>query len=982
MKSPAKILKNFTSILFVLAVLVGTMVPAIPVAADGPYTITATGDSNGAAVASPSNPQEGGTSVITFTPTTDGYGLMSVTDNEADVTSEVEFNAEGGGKYTLENITENHTIQAAFSELYVTVNAGSFSYKVSHLQFFSMPTWNVTYAPSGYLFNGVPVSDLVDLITEASPINYNIRAVSDYDGTKSFLGPAIEPVISIDDEIQSRETIIAKTRRCEGDSSKNRDYNTQGTLASTIFDSTSLFNREIGNIDVVYTIACSFTGQGTITPADPLDELDGMAVVDYGSSPTFNIDPAQGYFVQDVIVDESSKGPLRGWSFDTVTANHTLSVVFEPLTKYNITVTAGEHGRIEPPGIDGVVQVSEGCDQTFNIIPNEGYHISNLLVDGNQVVPLVATYNFTDVVSDRTIEATFAEGTQDWPLQLIGVSTWNITQEEFEGLIAGIGAPAVPSNEYTDGDGNKFKGLSLYRLIGLVDDADSGTFNPGAMPYYDIILSAADGWSKEIIPADYSGDFPFADNDDIFIANKVMLNGEDTWIDLPLTKPVSEGKLWYPLACVGDGIGSGKMRVYALTKIELDFEDIPITASAGANGSIDPVGEVIVDYGTDKTFTITPDDGYHIDDVLVDGNSVGAVGEYIFPCVVESHTIEASFMENDITVWVDPAMQEVASGTTFSVDIKIDTNAETAGWQLDVCFNPEMLQVDGVAEGGFLADWAGANGYETVPGAGLYIDNETGIVSDFSYAIVGNTGPGGASGEGVLCSITFTASRLADELTGITIGDVRLYDAYGNALTGAGLVHGNVQITLPENDRVVELKKGWNTFSVPAALDPKNAENKIGNLLPQVPDAPTVFAYDNAAKEWIPLDANYILKPLEAVYVCMLEDYKVLLHLDPGKTAPPAMNVYAGWNLVSLASMEAMKASEALISVEKVTGDLTGYVQVISPNMENQNYWAYIVGQEISDLYYKGWMGPYLAYWVFMINDGLLGGFTTTPLGD
>ena len=71
-----------------------------------------------------------------------------------------------------------------------------------------------------------------------------------------------------------------------------------------------------------------------------------------------------------------------------------------------------------------------------------------------------------------------------------------------------------------------------------------------------------------------------------------------------------------------------------------------ITASAGANGSIDPTGDVIVDYGTDKTFTITPDDGYVIDDVLVDGVSdPGAVaaGSYTFAGITAGHTISATF---------------------------------------------------------------------------------------------------------------------------------------------------------------------------------------------------------------------------------------------------------------------------------------------------------------------------------------------------
>ena len=68
-----------------------------------------------------------------------------------------------------------------------------------------------------------------------------------------------------------------------------------------------------------------------------------------------------------------------------------------------------------------------------------------------------------------------------------------------------------------------------------------------------------------------------------------------------------------------------------------------ITASAGPHGSISPDGAVAVDYGADRTFTITPDAYYKIADVLVDGESVGAVTSYTVSDVTAVHTIVASF---------------------------------------------------------------------------------------------------------------------------------------------------------------------------------------------------------------------------------------------------------------------------------------------------------------------------------------------------
>lgn len=72
-----------------------------------------------------------------------------------------------------------------------------------------------------------------------------------------------------------------------------------------------------------------------------------------------------------------------------------------------------------------------------------------------------------------------------------------------------------------------------------------------------------------------------------------------------------------------------------------------ITASAGSGGVIDPSGSVRVSRGSDKTFTITANEGYEIADVLVDGESVGAVSEYTFENVKANHTISVTFEEGE-----------------------------------------------------------------------------------------------------------------------------------------------------------------------------------------------------------------------------------------------------------------------------------------------------------------------------------------------
>ena len=70
-----------------------------------------------------------------------------------------------------------------------------------------------------------------------------------------------------------------------------------------------------------------------------------------------------------------------------------------------------------------------------------------------------------------------------------------------------------------------------------------------------------------------------------------------------------------------------------------------IKATAEAGGSISPSGNVSVREGRDQTFTITPDKGYAVANVKIDGKSIGAAKSYTFENVSRTHTIEVIFMK-------------------------------------------------------------------------------------------------------------------------------------------------------------------------------------------------------------------------------------------------------------------------------------------------------------------------------------------------
>ena len=81
----------------------------------------------------------------------------------------------------------------------------------------------------------------------------------------------------------------------------------------------------------------------------------------------------------------------------------------------------------------------------------------------------------------------------------------------------------------------------------------------------------------------------------------------------------------------------------ASTGTILDDDVKTIMASAGAGGSISPSGAVVVSCFANQAFAISPNTGFHVADVLVDGVSVGAVTSYTFSTVTTPHAIAASF---------------------------------------------------------------------------------------------------------------------------------------------------------------------------------------------------------------------------------------------------------------------------------------------------------------------------------------------------
>jgi G8 domain-containing protein len=111
-----------------------------------------------------------------------------------------------------------------------------------------------------------------------------------------------------------------------------------------------------------------------------------------------------------------------------------------------------------------------------------------------------------------------------------------------------------------------------------------------------------------------------------------------------------------------------------------------ILASAGTGGSISPSGSVIVLDGGDQAFTITPDGGYVIADVVVDGVSQGPVPGYTFTAVHAGHTINATFDTPTPTVVIQ--FQADPVGEALALRWELSRTVAVASVALERAENP------------------------------------------------------------------------------------------------------------------------------------------------------------------------------------------------------------------------------------------------------------------------------------------------------
>jgi len=142
------------------------------------------------------------------------------------------------------------------------------------------------------------------------------------------------------------------------------------------------------------------------------------------------------------------------------------------------------------------------------------------------------------------------------------------------------------------------------------------------------------------------------------------------------------------------------------------------------------------------------------------------------------------------------------------------------------------------------------------------------------------------------------------------------------------------------------------------------------------------YYYDGG---WQQITSGYALSPCDAVYVKMSAATYVQLKFDASAFSTSSKDLAAGWNLISLASLDTSKTvANTMACVDNTAASLPGWSQVISPSMNaaqtdiygaTETAWAESAGEAAGQT-----LQPGLGYWCYMQNAATLAGFEITPI--
>ena len=374
-----------------------------------------------------------------------------------------------------------------------------------------------------------------------------------------------------------------------------------------------------------FHIQASSDENGSITP-------EGWISAYLNDNQSFEIEPNPGYDIDKVQINGAYIDPVSHFTFWNIADNNRIHVTFRP--KMVIMAASGGNGAIVP---SGTIKVESGSFKSFEMIPDNGYRVSDVLVDGSSLGS-IDKYTFFNIQSGHTIEVIFVRD----------IFTIEATSGPY-GSIVPEGNIAISPGDFQffefnpdhgfrvaslEIDGESIAAVNQYFFENVIENHTINVqFEPAR-----IIVQAVAGNHGSIYP---SGAVVVAEGDSQefqiqpdmgFTIQNIRVDNEnlgrlDNFIFENLTQSHTIEALFEPM--------------------------LEIQATALENGSLSPAGQIFVPRGDDQSIMITADDGYVIDQLIVDGTLIAPKNIHVFWNITQSHTFIASFRQFQLTATVD-----------------------------------------------------------------------------------------------------------------------------------------------------------------------------------------------------------------------------------------------------------------------------------------------------------------------------------------
>ena len=378
-------------------------------------------------------------------------------------------------------------------------------------------------------------------------------------------------------------------------------------------------------------------GEGGTITAESLTE--GKVDVTEGESATFTITPNSGYEIADVKVDGNSVGKKTSYTFSDVDKAHKIEATFAfanytAENPFKFPETKGVTSTLEAEHATELINSNDSdSDPNWPLtITSEGW-ASNGKFLNCMAYKDYAKYTYTaNVPGIYKVTGTYRAG---------ALNKLAFSEEGSKIEAAQVDCPSTK-------EGNNLT-VKTFELNIEVKTAGAGT----------LVLTAPDtNKAPQLDKLDIqlirtASEADLTDLKATIAEAEEILNAEDkdkysATALVELQEMVNAGKAFTENTSQAD-VDEKKAEIKAkIADIQTQFT---ITATAGEGGKIAPEATTTVYKGTSKVFTITPDKGYHIESITVDGENVETIAtEYAFEDIVANHTIEVTFAKDELTI--------------------------------------------------------------------------------------------------------------------------------------------------------------------------------------------------------------------------------------------------------------------------------------------------------------------------------------------